>query len=230
MKALIVDDDPGIRRFLRIGLKTEGYEVLEAASGNEALRAVSARRPDIIVLDLGLPDIDGQELLPAIRGVSDAVLIVLSVRDTQHEKIAALDAGADDYLTKPFDFGELAARLRANRRKGHSTADSAVLECGTLALDDAAHRVTWNGSTVRLTPKEFDLLKELMRYPDKVVSHAHLMEQIWGHVHSDDTAYLRVYIQRLRRKLVDAGASKRLIYSEPGVGYRLCTTGVSMIR
>lgn len=224
MKALIVDDDAGIRRFLRIGLKTEGYDVFEAVSGNEALRAVSARRPDIIVLDLGLPDIEGQELLPAIRGVSDAVLIVLSVRDEQHEKIAALDAGADDYLTKPFDFAELAARLRANRRKGLSTANPAILECGALALDDTAHRVTWNGSNVRLTPKEFDLLKELMRYPDKVVSHAHLLEKLWGHVHSDDTAYLRVYIQRLRRKLIEVGASKYLIDSEPAVGYRLNTS------
>ncbi|MDA3922118.1 MAG: response regulator transcription factor [Salinisphaera sp.] len=221
----MVDDDPGIRRFLRIGLKTEGYDVFEATSGNEALRAVSARRPDIIVLDLGLPDVDGQELLPAIRGVSDAVLIVLSVRDAQQEKIAALDAGADDYLTKPFDFAELAARLRANRRKGLSTPNPAILECGDLALDDAAHRVTWNGSNVRLTPKEFDLLKELMRYPDKVVSHAHLLEKLWGHVHSDETAYLRVYIQRLRRKLIEVGASKYLIDSEPAVGYRLNTSG-----
>lgn len=223
MKALIVDDDPGIRRFLRIGLKTEGYEVLEAASGNEALRAVSARRPDVIVLDLGLPDIDGQDLVPAIRGVSEAVLIVLSVRDAQHEKIAALDAGADDYLTKPFDFAELAARLRANRRKTLGTSNPAVLQCGDLKLDDAAHTVMWADANVRLTPKEFELLKELMRHPDKVVSHAHLMENIWGHAHSDDTAYIRVYIQRLRRKLIDAGADPELIGSEPGVGYRLRT-------
>lgn len=223
MKALIVDDDPGIRRFLRIGLKTEGYEVLEAASGREALRVVSARRPDVVVLDLGLPDMDGQDLVPAIRGVSDAVLIVLSVRDAQREKIAALDAGADDYLTKPFDFAELAARLRANRRKALGTPNPTVLKCGELALDDAAHTVTWADANVRLTPKEFDLLKELMRHPDKVVSHAHLMENIWGHAHSDDTAYIRVYIQRLRRKLIDAGADPELIGSEPGVGYRLRT-------
>ncbi|MDA3920636.1 MAG: response regulator transcription factor [Salinisphaera sp.] len=221
MKALIVDDDAGIRRFLRIGLKTEGYEVFEAASGNEALRSVSARRPDVIVLDLGLPDADGQELVPAIRGISDAALIVLSVRDAQHEKIAALDAGADDYLTKPFDFAELAARLRASRRKVLNHPNPTVLTFGGLVLDDAAHRVTWEDRSVHLTPKEFDLLRELMRHPDKVVSHSHLLGKVWGAFHGDDTAYLRVYIQRLRRKFVEAGAEKSPIDSEPGVGYRL---------
>lgn len=221
MKALIVDDDTGIRRFLRIGLKTEGYETIEAATANEALRLVTARAPDVVVLDLGLPDADGQELIPAIRGISETVLVVLSVRDTQAEKIAALDAGADDYLTKPFDFGELAARLRANRRKTSREPDPAVWQVGDLRLDDAAHRVAWQGRTVHLTPKEFGLLRELMSYPDKVVLHAHLLNRLWGAPHVDDTPYLRVYVQRLRRKLAAAGIASPRIDSVPGVGYCL---------
>lgn len=221
MKALLVDDDAAIRRFLRIGLKTEGYDVVEAATANEALHQLSVTAPDAIVLDLGLPDADGQELIPALRGMTDAVLIVLSVRDAQQQKIAALDGGADDYLTKPFDFGELAARLRAARRRALRETTPHILVAGALRLDDAAHGVSWAGTPLSLTPKEFALLRELMRHRDKVISHAHLLERVWGAARRGESVYLRVYVQRLRRKLEAAGAPALLIHSEPGVGYRL---------
>lgn len=221
MKALIIDDDAGIRRFLRIGLKTEGFDVVEAANGNEGLRLVTARRPDVIVLDLGLPDADGQDLVPAIRGVSQAILIVLSVRDAQDQKVTALDAGADDYLTKPFDFGELAARIRAFRRKAWDSDEQGQLVAGDLTLDLATREVRLDNASISLTPKEFELLSLLMRHRDKLIEHREFLEQIWGDTHTHDNTYLRVYIQRLRNKLTNAGDNTNRIVSQPGVGYRL---------
>ncbi|WP_353249565.1 response regulator transcription factor [Salinisphaera sp. T31B1] len=223
MKALVIDDDDGIRRFLRIGLKIEGYDVVEAVDAAEGLRLLGARRPELVILDLGLPDLDGQELVPAIRGVSQALLIVLSVRDSQAEKIRALDNGADDYLTKPFDFGELAARIRAFRRKAWRSDERGRLVAGQLTLDPADHGVRLGESRLELTPKEFELLRLLMQHRDKLVAHRECLDQIWGPGHAHDTAYLRVYIQRLRKKLTDAGDHPGRIVSQPGVGYRLAS-------
>lgn len=221
-RVLVVDDEAPIRKFLRISLAAERFDVLEAPNGAEALRIVAARGPDLVVLDLGLPDAQGTDLIEAIRAVADVPIIVLSVRAAEQQKIAALDAGASDYVTKPFAMGELIARIRASLRDRHpERAASPVYDVGALHIDVGKHEVRLDGADVRLTPKEFELLALLATHRGKVVTHKQLLGEVWGKVHENDTQYLRVYVGQLRDKLGDDPADPRYIANEPGIGYRL---------
>lgn len=219
---LVVDDEAPIRKFLRISLTAAGYAIREAGNAAEALRSLEEVPLDLVILDLGLPDEDGQDVIAAIRARSQTPIIVLSVRGSERDKVAALDAGANDFVTKPFAVGELLARIRAALRSAGEVATPAGrLEVDGLVLDPAAHRVTVDGKAVRLTPREFALLELLMRHPGKVLTHATLMREVWGPAHLEDTHYLRIYVGQLRRKLGDDPASPRFIVNEPGVGYRM---------
>lgn len=222
-RVLAVDDEPQILRFLKPGLSAAGYEVLTAATGGEALRAAGLQAPDIILLDLGLPDMDGKDVIRRLREWSTAPIIVLSARDRESEKIAALDLGADDYVNKPFGIGELMARIRAAlRHQRDRTVTATRLETGPIAMDLAAHSVTLAGRPLRLTPKEFDLLACLMRSAGRVVTHRQLLTAVWGPAHTEDVQYLRVFIGQLRDKLATVpDGSSELIRNEPGIGYRL---------
>jgi two-component system, OmpR family, KDP operon response regulator KdpE len=217
---LVVDDEPQIQRFLRPALETAGYAVEQAMSGAEALRLVAARMPDAVLLDLGLPDIDGQEVLRRLRQSSQVPVVVISARDQPDEKIQALDAGADDYVEKPFDLGELLARVRAAMRHG-LIRDGAepVLRSGPLEVDLLRRRVQVDGATVTLTPREYSLLALLARNAGRVLTHGQLLTGIWGPAHTEDVQYLRVYVGHLRQKL--GPAAGKLVSTEPGIGYRL---------
>jgi two-component system, OmpR family, KDP operon response regulator KdpE len=220
-RILIVDDEAPIRKFVRIGLTAQHCEILEADNGAEGLRLVSARKPDLVVLDLGLPDADGQDVIEAIRAVSAAPIIVLSVRASEHDKISALDHGASDYVTKPFGMGELTARIRAllrDRQPGQARATT--FDAGGLHLDLERHEVSLHGEPLKLSRKEFDLLALLLANRGKVLTHKHLLREIWGAGHEQDTQYLRVYIAQLRQKLGDDPAAPHFIANEPGIGYR----------
>jgi len=223
---LIIDDEPQIRHFLRISLKTEGYELLEAENGEAGLGLCARHSPDLVILDLGLPDMDGSEVLSGLREWSSAPVIILSVRDRELEKVKALDLGANDYITKPFGVDELLARVRTQLRiqqKGKSAAapeTSAIFENGELNIDLAMHKVTVSGEPVRLTPKEFAVLKVLLLASGKIVTQSQLLKDIWGPTHTTDTHYLRILIGRLRQKLGDDPTEQRYIQTEPGVGYR----------
>ncbi len=221
-KVLVVDDEPQIQRFLKPSLTTSGYRVISAATAGEALRAFSVSEPDIVILDLGLPDADGKTVIAAIRRTSSIPIIVLSVRDRETEKIEALDLGADDYLNKPFGIGELLARLRsALRRTSQPMApEASELLINDIALDLPRHRVSKRGAEVHLTPKEFDLLALLMRHAGKVITHRHLLQEVWGPANVSDSQYLRVFIGQLRAKIEDNPTEPSLILTEPGVGYR----------
>jgi two-component system, OmpR family, KDP operon response regulator KdpE len=220
-KILLIDDEAAIRKFVRIGLTAQQCEIVEAASAAEGLRLLSARRPDLVILDLGLPDADGQDVIDAIRAVSGVPIIVLSVRAEEREKIVALDHGASDYVTKPFGLGELTARIRAllrDRNPGRET--HTAYDAGPLHLDVVRHEATLNGEPLRLSRKEFDLLALLLANRGKMLTHKHLLREIWGPAHEQDTQYLRVYIGQLRQKLGDDPAAPHFIANEPGVGYR----------
>ena len=219
---LVVDDEPQIQRFLKPALAAAGYDVIRAIDGAEGLAAARAHAPDVIVLDLGLPDMDGKEVITLLRRHSETPIIVLSARGEEIEKIAALDLGADDYVAKPFGIGELLARIRVALRvggRGETTAN--VLRCGDLEVDVDAHRVARGGEVVKLTPKEFDLLVALMRAGGRVLTHRALLARVWGAGHVEDTQYLRVFIGQLRQKLEDDPAAPAAIVTEPGVGYRM---------
>lgn len=219
-RILVVDDEPQIQRFLRPALQTAGYVVEPVATGQACLKAVSIRPPDAVLLDLGLPDIDGQDVLRRLRAVSRIPVIVVSARDRVDEKIQALDAGADDYVEKPFDLRELLARLRAALRHG-LTREGAEPEfrCGPLRMDLLRRQVCVDGAAVSLTPREYALLALLVRHAGRVVTHAQLLSSVWGPAHSQDVQYLRVYVGHLRQKL--GPSASRLLHTEPGVGYRL---------
>jgi two-component system, OmpR family, KDP operon response regulator KdpE len=220
---LVVDDEPQIRKFLRISLTATGYEVLEAADGRQGIEAARTGRPDLVVLDLGLPDIDGQEVISAIRGHTDVPILVLSVRAQEIDKVEALDRGADDYVVKPFGIGELLARVRAalrNRRRGE-TAEP--VRFGHVSVDLARRVVTRDGEEVRLSRKEYDLLSLLASRPDHVLTHGQILREVWGKAHEKDTAYLRVYVNQLRQKLEIDPGRPALIVTEPGIGYRMRT-------
>lgn len=220
-RVLVVDDEAPIRKFLRISLSAHGFEILEAGNGTDALRLIESRTPDVVLLDLGLPDTDGKDLIIAMRAVTNVPIIILSIRAAEQEKIAALDAGASDYVTKPFALGELTARIRAllrDRRPDQPV--SPVHEVGTLRVDVARHQVTLQGAEVRLTPKEFDLLALLIANRGKIVTHRQLLSELWGKGHEEDTQYLRVYVGQLRQKLGDDPANPRFVANEPGLGYR----------
>lgn len=221
---LVVDDEPAIHRFLAPVLEIEGYLVLRADTGQQALDLASERRPDIVVLDLGLPDIDGKDVLRQLRRWSGVPVVVLSARDREVEKIEALDLGADDFVNKPFGIGEFLARLRAALRHARPRdSDNPVIRVGRWEIDLARHRVSRDGEDVRLARKEFDLLAVLARHAGVVMTHRQLLTAIWGDEHVGDTQYLRVYIGQIRQKLGDDG-DVRLIVTEPGIGYRFADT------
>jgi len=218
---LIVDDEPAIRRFLRVTLTSQGYAVSEAASGQEALEKAVSARPDIIILDIGLPDIDGVEVTRLLRKWTNTPIIILSVRDSEGDKIAALDAGADDYLTKPFNVGELLARLRAAMRHVSQKAGDPVFTCGDLKVDLAHRLITLSGNDVQLTPTEYDLLRVLVTHAGSVMTHRHLLHEVWGPEYGEELHMLHVNISNLRRKIEPQPARPQFIITEPGVGYRL---------
>jgi two-component system KDP operon response regulator KdpE len=221
-KVLIVDDEPQIRVLLKATLGRAGYAVTEAADAREALSAKSIDKPDLVLLDLGLPDRDGLELVSALRAEPRSALIVVSARDQTEQKVAALDLGADDYVTKPFDTEELLARVRASlRQRLASEAERQVVDAGPISIDLLARVVRREGVEVHVTPKEWDLLAELAKHPGRVLTHEMLLRTVWGPAHVGQTEYLRVAIRALRQKLEAEPARPKLIVNEPGVGYRL---------
>src|SRR5512145_1655238 len=219
-RVLVVDDEASIRRYLRAALGAQGLTVYETATGLEAIQAVLSHRPDIIILDLGLPDIDGIEVTRRLREWSQTPIIVLSVREAEQDKIAALDAGADDYLTKPFGTGELLARMRVALRKQTAVQNEPVFQSNGLSVDFSRRTVMVNDKEVQLTPTEYDLLKILVTHAGKVITHHQLLRQVWGEGY-DDMHILRVNISNLRGKLEPDPSRPTYIHTEPGVGYRL---------
>jgi two-component system KDP operon response regulator KdpE len=228
-RILIVDDEAQIVRALGINLKAIGYRVDTAASGEEALRKAADHKPDAVILDLGLPGIDGTEVIRGLRGWTKVPIIVLSVRDSEREKIAALDAGADDYVTKPFGMGELLARLRAALRRESETAeDLPVVATDDFTIDLSSKRVTGpSGDEIRLTPTEWGIVEMLVRHRGKLISQAQLLKEVWGPQYGEETNYLRVFMAQIRRKLEPQPAAPRYFITEPGMGYRFEATGES---
>ncbi len=220
VRLLVVDDERPIRKFLRAALEGQ-FDVSEAVNGEEALAAVVSFRPDIIILDLGLPDLDGVEITRRLREWTQIPIIVISVREQEQEKIAALDAGADDYLTKPFGVGELVARLRAALRRSTHTETEPVFTNGSLIVDLSKREVQVDGKLVSLTPTEYDLLKTFIKYAGKVLTHTQLLRLIWGTAYESETHMLQVNISNLRRKIEPDPVRPSFIITEPGVGYRL---------
>jgi len=221
-RIVVIEDEPQIRRFLRTVLPPQGFDVFEAESGARGLSEVGVRRPDIVILDLGLPDIDGVDVVARLREWTQVPIIVLSARTQEQQKIAALDAGADDYVTKPFDVGELLARLRvALRHRVRTPTGAQRFEAGPITIDLASRRVERDGESVHLTPIEFRLLTALVRHAGKVLTHRHLLKEVWGPSHVEDAHYLRIYMSQLRRKLEDDPTRPLYLQTEAGVGYRL---------
>ncbi|QRY82428.1 response regulator [Pseudomonas sp. PDNC002] len=219
---LVVDDEPQIRKFLRISLSAGGYKVLEAGTGEEGLAQAALGRPDLVVLDLGLPDKDGQDVLRELREWSQVPVLVLSVRASESEKVLALDSGANDYVTKPFGIQEFLARIRVLLRQGGSgETQEAVVAVGPLSVDFSYRRVLLDGDEVSLTRKEYAVLSTLARHIGRVVTQQQLLKDIWGPTHTEDTHYLRVVVGHLRQKLADDPTNPRFIVTEAGVGYRL---------
>lgn len=220
-RVLVVDDEPQIQRFLKPALKAAGYDVLTADTGAQALKAIAVAAPDVVILDLGLPDIEGKDIIKEVRTWSRVPIIVLSARDRESEKIAALDLGADDYVEKPFAIGELIARIRAAlRRKAQEADETLRVEAGDVVVDTLKRVVTRKGEPVRLTPIEYDLLAILVRHAGRVVTHRQLLGSVWGPAHVEDTQYLRVFIGQLRAKIEADPANPSLIQTEPSIGYR----------
>ncbi len=217
---LVIDDEPQIRRLLRVTLEAGGYRVAEAATGEDGIVQTAQRRPDVVILDLGLPDLSGVEVLQRLREWSRVPVVILSVLDREEEKVAALDAGADDYVTKPFGTAELLARLRAAMRHGQPVGAEAVFRAGDLEVDLAARTVKRSGRDISLTPIEYALLRLLVTHAGKVLTHRLLLTEVWGPNATEQTHYLRVHLAHLRRKLGDDGKAPELIRTEPGVGYR----------
>ena len=220
-RILVIDDEQQIRRLLRVSLHAHGYATAESATGADGLAQASTGRPDLIVLDLGLPDMEGTDVLRAIRGWSRVPIIVLTVREREEEKVRALDGGADDYITKPFGMGELLARIRVALRHADKAADEPVLQFGELVVDLSQRQVTLRGCPVKLTPTEYDLLKTLATNAGRVLTHRQLLQAVWGGHHYESAShYLRVYIGHIRKKLEDDPTQPSYILTEPGVGYR----------
>jgi two-component system, OmpR family, KDP operon response regulator KdpE len=218
---LVVDDEPQITRVLRTSLSAQGYDIRVANTGEMALEIMKDWSPNLIITDLSMPSVDGVQLTRQVRAVSQIPIVVLSVRDKEQQKVEALDAGADDYVTKPFGMNELLARVRANlRRVRIENAPDAVIDVGDFVIDAAAHKVTVRGNEVRLTPKEFDLLVYMARRPGKVITHRTLLGAIWGGQSTEQVEYLRVFVGQLRKKLEPDSSSPRYIVTEPWVGYR----------
>ncbi len=219
-RVLIVDDEPGLLRALGLTLRASGWDVVIATDGRTALRAVGQHSPDVVVLDLGLPDMDGVEVLQTLRRTTRVPVVVLSARDQSADKVRALDAGADDFVTKPFGVEELLARLRAAVRRGDPAGEPLVVSAGALTIDLGRKRVRRRDADVRLTPTEWNLLEVLVRHRGRLVSHRQLLQEVWGPAYETETNYLRVYAAQLRRKLEQDPARPRHILTEPGLGYR----------
>jgi len=223
--ALVIDDEIQIRRLLRLTLEAQGYRVFEAVDGKGGLAEAAQRRPDVIILDLGLPDLDGLIVLKRLREWSRVPVVVLSVRDREEDKIAALDNGADDFVTKPFSGGELLARLRAAQRHFQPAGEASVFRSGNLEVDLAKRVVTMKGGEVKLTATKYALLRLLVRHAGKALTHKQIMREVWGPNYESQTHYLRVYMAHLREKLESNPAQPEMFVTEPGVGYRLvCKT------
>jgi two-component system, OmpR family, KDP operon response regulator KdpE len=219
---LLIEDEPPIRKFLRATLVAEGYRLVEAESGEQGLRLAAQQPPDLVILDLGLPDIEGHEVLRRLRDWLTAPIIVLSARNQESQKVQALDSGADDYVTKPFGVAELSARMRtALRHRSAGSEATPVFAVGNLTVDLSARLVTVQGAQVHLTPLEFKLLATLVKHAGKVLTHRFLLHEVWGPQHADETHSLRVYMASLRRKLEEDSANPRYLLTEQGVGYRL---------
>jgi two-component system KDP operon response regulator KdpE len=219
-RILVVDDEPQIVRALGINLRARGYEVATASDGTEALQAAAAKVPDLVILDLGLPDLDGVDVITGLRGWSSVPILVLSGRADSVDKVDAFDAGADDYVTKPFGMDELLARLRAMLRRSTPTDDQPKVEFGDVCVDLTATRVTLRGQEVRLTPTEWRLLELLVRHPGRLISHRQILDQVWGPGYENAQGNLRLYIAQLRRKLETEPSRPQHLRTEPGMGYR----------
>ena len=220
-RILVVDDEPQICRFLEISLRANGFTVQAVATGEGGLTQAALWRPDAVVLDLGLPDMDGLAVLGRLREWSHVPVIVLTVRDSDEDKVSLLDAGADDYLTKPFSIVELLARLRAALRHVQAASDSPVFRSGRVEVDLGRRLVTVEGQPVKLTATEYSLLRLLVQHPGRVLTHGQLLREVWGPEYEGETQYLRVYVAQLRRKLEEDASNPKLLTTEPGVGYRL---------
>ncbi len=223
-RVLLIEDDPHIRRFLRASLMTQGYELLEAETGREGLALAASQVPDVVLLDLGLPDMEGSEVIRQLRGWSGVPIIILSARGQERDKIANLDAGADDYLTKPFGVGELLARMRVALRRTGPMGEGkpeAGFTLGNIKVDLERRQVFRNEQEVHLTPIEYKLLSVLIKHRGKVVTHRQLLKEVWGPAHTEQNPYLRIFILNLRRKLEDEPTRPTYLLTEPGVGYRL---------
>ena len=221
-QVLVVDDEAAILRFLKPALEANGYEMTSAGSVAEATKQIAAHSPDIVLLDLGLPDGDGKDVIRRAREWSDVPIIVLSARERETEKIESLDLGADDYVNKPFNVGELLARMRtALRHRMQRKAEVPLLRVGNLEVDAVRHRATRAGAELKLTPKEFELLSFLAKHAGRVVTHKQILTAVWGPADTEDTQYLRVYIGQLRQKVEVHADDPRIILTEPGIGYRI---------
>ena len=220
---VLIEDEPQIRRFLRATLTGQGYRLFEAGTAADGLVEVASRQPDVVIIDLGLPDLDGLEVIRRLREWSKVPVIVLSARGQERDKVGALDAGADDYVSKPFSAGELLARLRVALRHAAGAAheESAAFKVGELQIDLLRRHVTVAGNEIRLTPIEYKLLTTLVRYAGRVVTHQQLLRDVWGPSHDDQSHYVRVYMAHLRHKIEAEAARPRYLLTEPGVGYRL---------
>ena len=221
LRVLIIDDEPQIRKLLRVSLGAHGYTLDEAATGQDGVARAAVFKPDLLIVDLGLPDMDGKAVIKEIREWSQAPVIILTARDQEQEKIEALDAGADDYVTKPFGIGELMARMRVCLRRVAAAEGEPVLTCGGLAVDLVQRRVTVDGREIKLTPTEYEIIKIMAQQAGRVLTHKQLLKAVWGNAYNDDTHYIRVYIGQLRRKIEEDPAQPRYIITESGVGYRL---------
>jgi two-component system, OmpR family, KDP operon response regulator KdpE len=221
-RVLVVDDELAILRFLKPALEANDYEMVSSGTVAEALRRIAADAPDIVLLDLGLPDGDGKQVIQRAREWSDLPIIVLSAREREAEKIEALDLGADDYVNKPFQVGELMARMRtALRHRMLRHAQTPLLRVGGVEIDAVRHRVTRAGAEIKLTPKEFELLSFLARHAGRVLTHKQILTAVWGPAHVEDTQYLRVYVGQLRQKIEDKPDDPQIVLTEPGIGYRV---------
>lgn len=221
LRILVIDDEPQMRKLLRVSLQAHDYQLSEAANGLEGIQQAAAFKPDLAIVDLGLPDMDGKEVIRQIRDWSAMPIIILTARDQEQEKISALDAGADDYITKPFGIGELMARMRVCLRRMAASDNEPVLRCGGLAVDLLQRRVTVDEREIKLTPTEYELIKFMIQHAGRVLTHKQLLKAGWGNSYGEDTHYIRIYIGQLRRKIEQDPAQPRYIVTESGIGYRL---------
>ncbi|MGM9520375.1 MAG: response regulator [Phascolarctobacterium sp.] len=222
LKVLVIDDELQLRRLLEMALTSYGYTALLAASGQDGLLKAVTMHPDLIVVDLGLPDMDGKDVVTNLREWSNVPIIVLTAREQEQEKISALDKGADDYVTKPFSMGELMARMRVClRRFCHSEQENPLLTCGGITMDLMQHKVVVDSREVKLTPTEYDLLKYMLKYAGRVLTHKQILKAVWGTDYDDDLHYIRIYMRQLRRKIEKDPTQPKYLLTEAGVGYRL---------